>query len=233
MKRSLIFPCFFCLLAGLLIGCILPMPWQSVPSVPSISNTILQAPAASASSESGVSAGDCLTPLNANDNFSLLNTACYVLNALKEADYAAIASVVHPDKGVTFTPYSTVNFSTDQTFTQTQIKNLSDDDTVYTWGLIDGRGSLINMTMAQYFSEYVFNTDYTQASQIGIDRIMITGNALENLTEAYPGCRFVDFSVPEHDRSNQGLDWSSLKLVFEPGETSWYLVGVVHGQWTI
>ena len=58
---------------------------------------------------------------------------------------------------------------------------------------------------------------------------MLSGNALENLTEAYPGCRCVDFSIPGTD----GLDWSSLKLVFQAGDTSWYLIGMVHGQWTI
>ena len=233
MKRPLALSCFFCLLIGLLIGGILPMPWELGQSSPNISNTLLQAPASSDSSESAASASAALAPLNKNDNFPLLNTACYVVNTLKEANYAALSSIVHPEKGVTFTPYSTVDFDMDQNFTRSQIKNLAEDNTVYTWGFTDGRGSLINMTMSQYFAKYVFDTDYTQAVQIGLDRIMISGNALENLTEAYPDCRFVDFSVPEQDESNQGLGWSSLKLVFEPGDTCWYLVGIVHGQWTI
>ena len=43
----------------------------------------------------------------------------------------------------------------------------------------------------------------------------------------------VDFSFPSADPVNDGMDWSSLKLVFQPAETRWYLVGVVHGEWTI
>lgn len=227
MKRPLMLSCVFCLLAGLLVGGILPMPWDEDDAAPAVANTILQAPASSSS------AGTAPAPLNSNDNFQLLNTACYVIQALKEADYAAVASVVHPEKGVTLTPYSTVDFDSDRTMTRAELKSLPEDDTVYTWGVTDGRGSPINMTGDQYFDTYVFDTDYTQAVQIGVDRIMISGNALENLTEAYPGCRFVDFSIPEQDPAMQGMDWSSLKLVFEPGDVSWYLVGIVHGQWTV
>ena len=62
---------------------------------------------------------------------------------------------------------------------------------------------------------------------------MTGGNALENLADAYPGCRYVDFSIPSADPVNDGLDWSSLKLVFQPEDDLWYLVGVVHGEWTI
>ena len=66
-----------------------------------------------------------------------------------------------------------------------------------------------------------------------MDRIMTGGNALENLPEAYPGCRFVDFTIPSADPVNDGLDWSSLKLVFQAWEERWCLVGIVHGEWTI
>ncbi|MEM5779830.1 MAG: hypothetical protein AAGU02_01635, partial [Lawsonibacter sp.] len=172
-------------------------------------------------------------PLDSKDNLSLLNAACYVVQALKTEDYAAVATVVHPEKGVTFTPYSTVDFTSDRTFTREQIKNLSQDNTVYAWGLTDGRGSLISMTMTQYFATYVWNADYTQAPQIGVDQIIMGGNALENLKDAYPGCRFVDLCFPGLDSAKQGLDWCSLKLVFAPGDTNWYLVGIIHGQWTI
>ena len=97
----------------------------------------------------------------------------------------------------------------------------------------DGRGDPIKLTIPQYFQRYVYDKDYTQATEIGIDRIITGGNALENLAEAYPGCRFVDFAFPSADPVNDGLDWSSLKLVFQPGEFRWLLVGVVHGEWTI
>ena len=228
MKRILIFPSLLCLVVGLLLGGLLPMPWDAEPtSTPPVSNTLLQTPASS--QQDGVSAQSAPQPLDSGDNFTLLSTASYVVQALQAQDYSAVASLVHPERGVTFTPYSTVDFETNRTLTQDQVRNLTQDDTVYTWGTQDGIGSPISMTTTQYFASYVFDADYTQASLIGIDQIMLSGNSLENLTEVYSGCRFVDFSIPGQD----GMDWSSLKLVFEAGDTSWYLVGIVHGQWTI
>lgn len=234
MKRSILFACTLSLVAGLLVGGVLPMPWDS-PAVFTVNTeTIIYPP----EDGSGVDASTAplLTapePLNSKDSVALLNTACSAVQALKEHNYTLLSTLVHPERGVTFTPYSTVNFETDRTFTRDQVKNLAKDEGVYTWGVVDGRGSLIELTMAQYFEQYVFDADYTQVTQIGVDQIIMGGNALENLPEAYPGCRFVDFTFPGTDASIGGLDWCSLKLVFAPGDTSWLLVGVVHGQWTI
>ena len=79
----------------------------------------------------------------------------------------------------------------------------------------------------------MFNADYSQAPQIGIDRIQMTGNALENLTDVYTDCRFVDFCYPSIDPAYGGADWQSLRLVFQDQNDRWYLVGIVHGEWTI
>lgn len=235
MKRSLLFPCTLCLIIGLLVGMLLPIRlWTDSSPRPVASNNAFTPPPVSPSqSENSSSAAAQKDPLNALDNFPLLNTACSVNRCIQQGDWTALSAYVHPDRGVTFTPYSTVDPRSDLTFTASQIKGLGNDQTVYTWGVEDGRGDPIQMTMLDYFARYVYDSDYTQASEIGVDRIMTGGNALENLAKAYPGCRFVDFSIPSADPVNDGLDWSSLKLVFEPGADAWYLVGIVHGEWTI
>jgi len=239
MKRSFtsfLFPCALCLVLGLLLGILLPIDWFGQPSAPA-ANVPPVSPTGPVTSSS--SADPSLPdqsqpePLDTSDNFTLLNTAFAVDLALRERDYVTLATYVHPDRGVTFTPYSTVDHESDLTFTAAQIRGLAQDLTVYIWGVEDGRGDPIQMTAAQYFDRYVYNKDYAQAPEIGVDRIMTSGNALENLTEAYPGCRFVDLSFPSADPVNDGLDWSSLKLVFQPGSDRWHLVGVVHGEWTI
>lgn len=238
MKRSLLFPCILCLLIGLLLGVLVPISLS--PGKPATSDvgtmtfTTLDPSGSSSGSGSASSSAwfSSSTPVQ-GDNFPLLNTACVVNQALRQKDYATVSKYVHPTRGVTFTPYSTVNFDSDLTFTPAQVQSLSTDKNVYTWGFEDGRGNPIKMTMEQYFARYVYNTDYTQATMIGVDQIITTGNALENLTEEYPGCRFVDFCLPSADPQNDGLDWSSLKLVFTLEDTGWLLVGVVHGEWTI
>ena len=112
------------------------------------------------------------------------------------------------------------------------VRQFSTDQTVYTWGVSDGLQP-DRATPAEYFSTYVFNTDYTQAPEIGVDRILQSGNALENLTEAYPGCRFAESHFPGLIRQRRaGLVFPG-KLVFSPSDSCWQLVGIIHSQWTI
>ena len=232
MKRSLLACSLLCLAVGLLVGSLIPMPWDK-PVVPNPPPLIQSTSPAAPSQSVGTQTEPPQSSFNSSDNFPLLNAACSVVRALRQEDYSTVASFVHPDKGVSFTPYSTVNPETDLSFSREQIMGLSQDSAVYTWGTVDGRGSPIEMTMEEYFARYVFNADYSQAPRIGVDQIVMHGNALENLVDSYPQGRFVDFCFPQLSHTGEGLDWCSLKLVFEPGDSSWFLVGVVHGEWTI
>ena len=232
MKRTVCFTALLCLIIGLLAGSLLPMPWDKpvVPDTPVLSHTV---PSSSGSSSVGTQTDTAEPSFSSSDNFPLLNAARTVVRALRQQDYNTLAAFVHPDLGVTFTPYSTVDPESDLSFPREQIMNLEQDTTRYIWGSVDGRGSPIEMTMEEYFARYVFNSDYSQAPQIGVDQILMRGNALENLEEAYPQGRFVDFCFPQLDEANEGLDWCSLKMVFAPGESGWGLVGLIHSQWTI
>ena len=237
MKRSFIFSCVLSLVIGLLAGILLPIDLLSDAPPPPAGNTannFTPMPDASLPEDGGsVSPSPVPNPLNPEDNFPLLCSAYAVCLCLQQQNWSALAAYVHPERGVTFTPYSTVDPDSDRSFTADQVRSLAQDQNVYTWGFEDGRGEAIQMTFAQYFARYVCDRDYTRAPELGVDRVMTSGNALENLTEIYDGCRFVDFSFPTSDPVNDGLDWSSLKLVFQPGDERWYLVGIVHGEWTI
>lgn len=168
-----------------------------------------------------------------SSNCILLSRAYTVLNALKDQDYAALSAMVHPQKGVTFTPYSTVDAQANLNFSAQDVARLANNTEKYIWGLTDGEGAPISMTMADYFATYVYNTDYTQAPVIGIDEIMASGNSLENVAEAYPEGRFVEFHFPGLQPTNQGFDWCSLKLVFEVYSGDYKLIAMIHSQWTI
>lgn len=232
MKHSILFSCALCLIIGLLCGTILPGLWDNYSAPLSVS-----APPSDTSPDQtmvkGTISASYPASLNPEDNCGLMAAAYRVLNALKKNDYDQLASAVHPDKGVTFTPYSTVDPDINVNLSSLQVSKLASDETVYTWGYVSGRGNLIEMTIPQYLENYVYDADYSQAPEIGVDRVLISGNALENVAVAYPGCRYVDFCYPSVDPINQGLDWHSLKLVFEPGETRWLLVGIIHSQWTV
>ncbi len=171
--------------------------------------------------------------LDREDTAALLSAAADAARFLRDRDYQALSAMVHPERGVTFTPYSSVDPEMDQNFSSEELAYAAENEKRYLWGYTDGRGSPIWMTIPEFMDSYIFSQDYTKAPQVAVDQVLISGNALENLTQAYPGCRFVEFSYPGIDPVMEGMDWCSLKLVFEPGETQWLLVGVIHSQWTI
>lgn len=217
------------LAAGLLLGLLLgtglsptsSAPSQSVAAASPMRNSMLTASPAPQES---------LDPL---DNPHLVARAGQILEALKEEDYDTLASFVHPESGVSLTPYSTVSISGDRTLSPSQIRQIPEDDGLYVWGTMDGSGTPIRLTVADYFARYVFNTDYTQAPQISVDKVLSAGNALENVETAYPDARFVEYYYSGIDPAMNGYDWCSLKVVLQPYENEWCLVGLVHSEWTI
>jgi len=206
--------------SGSMVPSSITMASVTVPSSQSI------APATASSAAAGSSS------FQQERNTLLLAQATEVTQILNRHDYEALASCIHPDKGVTFTPYATVDPDRDLCFTAAQVSSLETNRHTYVWGTDVTTGSPIELTMQDYFARYVCNADYSQAPQIGIDSVIATGNALENAAAAFPDGRFVEFYYPGLNSNKEGYDWCALKLVFEAKDEQWYLVGIIHSEWT-
>ncbi len=150
-----------------------------------------------------------------------------IIAAIASREYGVLSSVVHKDFGVIFSPYSTVSLTTDRCFTAQQIADFGSDDVKYIWGVYNVSGEPIEMTPAEYFDEFVFDADFTKCENFGVDEILRTGNALENITEVFPDARFVDCYMPDGD------NWNSLRLVFEEKDGQLWLTAIVHSEYTI
>ncbi len=164
---------------------------------------------------------------------SLFSTALTVVELLKAKDMVALANHIHPVKGVRFTPYPYVDLQADLVFTSQQITNLLQSSQVYTWGSFDGTGDPIDLTFSDYYDRFVYDADYANAHLIGNNIEIGTGNAIHNIPQAYPNATFIEFHFTGFDPQYSGMDWRSLRLVFENQNNTWYLVGIVHGEWTI
>lgn len=163
------------------------------------------------------------------DKSALIGCALETANAIQKQDFALLASYIHPEEGVTFTPNTTVDRSTNLTFTSEQIAQASAPGESYLWGTATDTASPISLTISDYFSSYVWDVDYLTAPSISVDSVRITGNALENTADAYPDCHYVEFYF---SGENAQTDWRCLKLVYEWYNGGWYLVGVVHSSWS-
>jgi len=181
----------------------------------------------------GVNNRPSATFLN-NNNAELTGFAYKVLGYINTGDYQALSQVAHPEYGVVFSPYATVSLTKNKCFQTDQIAAFGSDQTVYIWGVQDGIGEPIEMTAASYFSEYILDRDYINASVIGVNRIVKSGNALENITEEFPDIRFIDFHIPGGDKdSTEDLCWSSLRLGFEEYDGKLWLTLILNSKWTV
>lgn len=156
-----------------------------------------------------------------------------VILAIKNKDMDKLSTFINPGKGARFSPYSHVNIDNDLIFTADQIKNISKDKTKYTWGIYDGSGLPIELTSEDYFKKFVYDQDFANAKEIGYNQILGKGNMINNEFEVYPNSIIVEYYFPGFDPKYEGMDWESLRLVYEEKDNTWYLTGIVHDQWTI
>ncbi len=167
-----------------------------------------------------------------NVEWTVRNRAGEAVNALRNRDMTKLSELIHPDKGVRFSAYSHAT-EKDMTFSASQIADIFNSQQKYFWGSYDGSGDPIELTFEEYFKKFVYDRDFAGAPQVGYNKILGTGNTLVNINEFYPGCNFVEYHFPGFDPQYSGMDWVSLRFVLENKSGTWYLVGILHDQWTI
>ncbi|MCD7857181.1 MAG: hypothetical protein LUG55_05180 [Clostridiales bacterium] len=220
MKRRVIV--FFCLIA-LMIGLAAGFVLRGL-----VSGQQLSSHTGTTTAEPSASQQDAEE--SADQKGRMVITAIKAVRAISEQDFETLSTFVDPEEGVTFTPYSTVDPTSNLTFSAEVLSNAGTDETTYVWGLSSSDSSPIKLTIPEYFDSYVWDADYWGVAELGIDTVLHSGNSLENVSDAYPGCHFVDFYLPATDATDR--DWSSLKLVFQQSGSEWYLVGIIHSEWT-
>ena len=160
-------------------------------------------------------------------------TADELINAIKNKDAKIISDYVHPVKGVRFTPYTTVSVENDFVINKEDMVDFFKDENSYVWGYYDGSGEEINLTPNQYYEKFIYSEDFINALEVGYNEVLSSGNMIENQFEVYENAIVVEYHIPEINPEYEGLDWQSLRLVFEEYDGNWKLVGIIHNQWTI
>lgn len=168
-----------------------------------------------------------------SDEEQIRSLSKQALTALKVKDMESFSKLVYPEKGVRFTPYGYIDKENDVVFTVEQLKNAFSNQKKYLWGHFDGTGDPMELTFEEYYNKFIYDVDFLEAPQVGYNKVLGQGNSLNNSAEVYPDANIIEYHFPEIDPQYEGMDWRSLKLVFEKKDNNWYIVGVIHNQWTI
>lgn len=164
---------------------------------------------------------------------SLLATAIDVMELIELQDFVAVSTYVDPTLGLLFSPYSYIDLGSDLWFTPSQVANLMSDPLLYTWGNYDGSGDPITTNFIGYYNEFVYDETYASPHIIGNNVLIGTGNMINNLYSVYPTASFVEFHFTGFDPTYAGMDWTSIRLIFENVSGTWKLIGIEHDNWTI
>jgi hypothetical protein len=165
--------------------------------------------------------------------------AAEIIMTLLERDMDDLAGLVHPVKGVTFSPYTYVRplqgapGEADLVFSASQLRDLWSDATVYHWGAYDGSGEPIELTFSEYYERFVYDVEFARPDVVGFDETVGQGNTINNIASVYPDAVTIEYHFEGVDPQYAGMDWRSLRLVLEEKDGLWYLVGIVHDEWTI
>jgi len=165
-------------------------------------------------------------------NADITELAYTVLRYVRDDDFLALSRIVHPEYGVVLSPYATINLATDRHYSAEEVAVLESDTGTYVWGVYNGSGEPIVMTVAEYFTQFIPAADFINAPVIGINQIVRSGNALENITDVFPDVKFVDFHIPGGEPVEE-FDWSSLRLGFEEYNGELRLTVIVFSKWTV
>ena len=154
------------------------------------------------------------------------------LAAFKDRDSAKLAALAHPTKGVRFSPYAYLQ-PTNVILSTAQLTNAFNDPTKRTWGISDGKGDPIILTFGEYSRTFVYGRDFATAAQTAYNRTIGQGNTTDNTAVIYPDAILFEAYDGGPDPQMRDTQWQCVRLLFERSGDRWYLVSVVHGEWTI
>jgi len=126
------------------------------------------------------------------------SVAIKTITALKNKDLEQLSLITHPSQGVVFSPYGYINQDSSITLSTDELSNL-DLNQNFTWGTYDGIGTPINLSVQQYWEQFIYDRDYLMAPQVAQNQTLGTGNSLINIDTVFPTGTFIEYYFPGED----------------------------------
>lgn len=159
--------------------------------------------------------------------------------ALRDRDYAAMAELAHPTKGIRFSFNGEVVPHSDVVLTVNDLKNQELKTRIIDWGVLDGSPETYKVNIDTFLGKS--SRDFENAKRTGWNQRVTTKGintqpasglkTIEGGESLYNGAEFVEYYY-EGDPEVE-FDWESDILVFEKYNGQYYSIGVVQNYWLI
>jgi len=157
-----------------------------------------------------------------------------IMEQLAQGQFSQIAEYVVEDGKVRFSPYPYIREDVDFELTRAELATAMSDTAIITTREYDGSGEPMELTFAQYYNKFINDQAYATEAIVGVNTTSGLGAMIQNWHEVYATEQYtsVEYYI-DGTVENEKMDWKSLRLVFEEQEGQYYLVAVIHGQWTM
>jgi spore germination protein GerM len=155
-----------------------------------------------------------------------------ILLVLKNKDIGSLENYIHPVEGLRFSPYVCANFEENHIFEKNDLLSAWNSSNIYNFGSYDGTGDPINLTFKDYYDRFVYERDYSTSNDITVNNDVLGYLLNPRLTALYPGFNITNHYMEGVNPDYGGLDWKSLKLVYQKYNGVWSLVSIIHDEWT-
>ena len=112
--------------------------------------------------------------------------AAQILPLLQNQDFGSLAPFIYPELGVRISPYGYINVDKDLVFTREEVSAFGSNQQIYLWGVQAGSGMDIELSIAEYWPEYVTSDTPAQEWGILLDPTRKASNTIDNFAEVYP-----------------------------------------------
>ncbi len=132
---------------------------------------------------------------NVDHEIKLLSDS--VLVCLKKKDLNKLAGYIHPNLGVRFSPYAFIDTVNHLVMSRDMLSGTNIQKEKFIWGAEDGTGQPIKLSIGKYFDKFVYDSDFINAGEVNINKVITRGTTKNNVIEAYPECSFIDLFNPD------------------------------------
>ena len=158
--------------------------------------------------------------------------AKYIADALESKNFELLQE--YTSKEVLLSPYAFIDSGSVQRLSVDEMIELKNNGDKHFWGIQDGTGDSLNMTLDQYLDRYVTDFEIGDTSIVKYNKVSEPsqrGNEMHNVSEFFTDLNLVEIHKEATD--DMGMNWRTLILVIKSTENGFKLQGVIHNEWTI
>ncbi len=166
-----------------------------------------------------------------NTNPALLAFSEQVMACLKKKDWVELAKYTSSKEQILFYPYGFIDTSIAKSFAPNLLAMVEESGKKVYWANYDGSGEPMDLTVKNYVKQYINDKDYVKADTIRANKMVEIGNSPNNIDKVFKNAEYVEYFVKGTGATAEH-NWSSLRLVYRKTGEHYFLIGVIHNQWT-